>query len=141
MNDKMTVTIIDNLGSDHQAHYWYGGRCATINYKGYIASIEAVGDVYWSYDGDSNYYKDKNNGGYFYGEMRNIIKNDTELYDAIESGKLQFDCNNWWECFIYDKNGVFHDLMWDLDSIRLDDAIEEVKVSLDEMIKHIEEEM
>ena len=139
----MKVTIVDSLGKDRQASYWYGGRCATINYKGYIASIEAVGDVYWSYDGDdeccSETFKDKNNAGRFYNEMHHIFANDTELFDAIESGKLQFDYNNWWECFIYDKKGVFHDMMWDLDAIRLDDAIEEVKVGLDEMIKYIEE--
>ena len=142
-NNKIEVKIVDYVDDQHQAHYWYGGQCAVIQYKGYTFSIEAVGDVYWNYieDGEwSECFKDKNNAGRFYGEMSWRYKNDDELYDAIESGKLVFNYNNWWECFVYDKDGEFHDLMWDLDSIRLDDAIEEVKQQLDEMIKYVEEE-
>ena len=143
MNNKIEVKITDFIDEQHQAHYWYGGQCAVIKYKGYTFSIEAIGDVYWytNKNGEvSECWKDKNNSGRFYSEMYDEYTNDTELYDAIESGELVFDHNNWWECFIYDKDGEFHDLMWDLDSIRLDDAIDEVKTRLDEMIKYVEEE-
>lgn len=139
----MDVKIIDLIDDDHQSHYWYGGKCAEIKYKGYTFSIEATGDVYWDYtkDGDtSETFKDKSNSGRFYGEMGYYFKNDNELYKAIEDGELIFDYNNWWECFVYDKQGNFHDLMWDLDAWSLKEAIDEVKDRLDEMIGYIEEE-
>ena len=72
--------------------------------------------------------------------MHYYLKNDEELYAAIDNGDLIFDYNNWWECFIIDPQGNWHDLMWDLDASYLDEAIEEVKSGLDEMIAYIEEE-
>lgn len=138
----MKVTIKDSIDNEHRSHYWYGGQCATIEHKGYIASIEAIGDIYVEYapNGEYKYHvKDKANAGWLYGELRNDIKNDKELYDAIDNGDLIVDNNNWWECFIYDPQGNFHDLMWALDADYLDDAIREVKFSLDKMIKYIEE--
>ena len=141
MKDEIKVKIMDLIDNDHKSHYWYGGQCAWIKYKGYTFSIEAIGDVYWyrQKDGDiSDVYKDKNNAGRFYGEMSYLYKNDDELYEAIDKGELVFDYNNWWECFVYGPDGEFHDLMWDLDASYLDDAIEEVKEQLDDMIKYIE---
>ena len=142
MKNDIQVTITDFIDNQHKSHYWYGGQCAKIEYKGYAFSIEAIGDVYWytNKDGDiSDCYKDKNNSGRFYGEMSYYYKNDDELYDAIDKGELVFDYNNWWECFVIDQQGNFHDLMWDLDASYLDEAIDEVKEQLDEMIKYIEE--
>ena len=138
----MKTTITHLIDQDHRSHYWYGGECAKIEYNGYTATIEAIGDVYAEYAPNGEYkyrVKDKNNAGWFYNEMCNDIKSDKELYEAIEIGDLVFDYNNWWECFIYDKDGNFHDLMWVLDADYLDEAIEEAKAGLDEMIKYIEE--
>ena len=142
-NNKVEIKIVDYIDDQHRSHYWYGGQCAVIKYKGYTFSIEAIGDVYWTYldDGsESECFKDKNNGGIFYGEMSWRFKNDDELYEAIDKGELTFDNNNWWECFVYDKDGEFHDLMWDLDASYLDEAIQEVEANLDNMIAYIEEE-
>lgn len=139
----MKVTITDFIDNDHRSHYWYGGECAKIAYKGYTAIIEANGDVYAEYAPNGKYVtrvKDKNNTGFFYSEMDYHIENDEELYAAIDNGDLVFDYNNWWECFIIDPQGNWHDLMWSLDASYLDEAIEEVKSGLDEMIKYIEEE-
>lgn len=138
----MKVKIIDFIDKDHRSHYWYGGQCATIEHNGYTASIEAIGDVYAEYAPKGEYkfhVKDKNNAGWFYHEMHNDIKSDQELYHAIQNGDLVIDNNNWWECFIYDKDGKFHDLMWALDDDYIDDAIETVKEELDRMIKYLEE--
>jgi hypothetical protein len=138
----MQTIITDFIDNDHRSHYWYGGQCAKIEHNGYIASIEAIGDVYAEYapNGECEcYVKDKNNVGWFYNEMRGYIESDKELYEAINNGDLIIDYNNWWECFIIDPQGNFHDLMWALDSDYLDDAIKEVKFSLDKMIKYIEE--
>lgn len=141
--NEMQIHIDDFIDKEHQSHYWYGGECATIMYKGYVAKISAIGDVYAEYAPGGEYVthiKDKNNGGVFYSEFNSYIKNDEELDHLIKSGDLIFDYNNWWECFIVDKNGETHDLMWCLDATFLSDAIEEVKESLDEMIAYIEEE-
>lgn len=144
MKNDIEIKITDYIDDQHVSHYWYGGQCATIKYKGYTFSIEAIGDVCWHTikNGQvSECQKDKNNGGYFYSEMCGEYANDAALYDAIENDELIFDDNNWWECFVCDKDGEFHDLMWVLDSIRLDDAIEEVKEQLDDVIKYIESEV
>lgn len=141
--NKIQVTITDLIDNEHKSHFWYGGQCAKIEYKGYVFSIEAIGDVYWYCQQDeytSDYYKDKNNSGRFYNEMCNIFKNDDELYAAIDNDELIFDYNNWWECFVYGPDGEFHDLTWDLDASYLDEAIEEVKEYLESVIADIEEE-
>lgn len=138
----MKITITHFIDNNHRSHYWYGGECARIEYKGYTALIEAVGDVYAEYAPNGEYkcrVKDKNNAGIFFGEMSCYLNDDTALYNAINNGDLIIDYNNWWECFIIDPQGNWHDLMWSLDDDYLDNAIESVKVSFDEMIKYIEE--
>lgn len=138
----MKVTITDFIDNDHCSHYWYGGECARIDYKGYTALIAAIGDVYAEYAPNGDYkthIKDKNNAGVFYHEMSQYIKDDSELYAAIESEDLIIDNNNWWECSIIDPQGNWHDLMWCLDADYLDEAIEEAKDGLDRMIQYIEE--
>lgn len=142
-DDFMKVTITDFIDNDHRSHYWYGGECVRIEHKGYTASIEAIGDVYAEYTPNGKYVahvKDKNNAGAFYREMYCYFKNDEELYAAIDNGDLILDNNNWWECFIIDPQGNFHDLMWALDATYLEEAVDEVKEGFDEMIKYIEEE-
>ena len=145
--NKMQVTITQFIDNDHQFSAWYGGQCAVIKYKGYTASLEAVGDIDWDYtkDGESlASFKDKYNSGRFYDEMAQFIKNDAELALAVAKDELVFFNNNWWECFIYDPEGGFHDLMWDLDACLLMDAISEVKDNFDYIIatyiEHEEEE-
>lgn len=135
----MILNIIDKIDEEHLSHYWYGGECATIKHKGFTFSIQAIGDICCEYQKGENYefFKDKNNSGRFYNEMNNYIKSDSDLYDAMERKELIFDYNNWWECFVCDENEKFYDLMWALDSIRLDDAIEEVKGSIEETIEYI----
>lgn len=138
----MVVMITDLIDDDHLSHYWYGGQCAKIKHKGYTASIEAIGDVYAEYAPNGKYrhhVKDKSNSGVFYHEMSDYLRNDKALYAAIKNGDLLIDNNNWWECYIVDKDGNEYDLMWCLDADYLTDAIEEVKEQLDDMIKYIEE--
>ena len=104
--------------------------------------IEAIGDVYAEYVPNNEtevYVKDKNNAGVFYSEIRGYLKNDAELYKAVENEELIFENNNWWEAFIIDLKGIHHDLMWVLDASYLTEAIEAVKEGFEEMIKYIEE--
>lgn len=136
----MEIKITDKIDDQHLSHYWYGGQCATIKHRGYTFSIEAIGDVYFEYKGGSM-FKDKNNAGKLYSELCSYIKDDNALYKAIENNELVFDANNWWECFVYDPEGGFHDIMWCLDASSLTDAIEEVKESIDDIIEQIKEDL
>ena len=136
----MKVAITDFIDNNHRSHYWYGGECAIIEHNGYTALIKAIGDVYVEYAPNGEYkayVKDKNNTGLFYDEMNYYFKNDEELYAAINNGDLLIDHNNWWECFIVDPQGNFHDLMWNLDADYLDEAIKEAQEGLDEAIEYI----
>jgi hypothetical protein len=143
----MEVVFIQKIEEQRALHYWYGGKVAEIKHKGFTFSIEAVGDVIGKlYDENNNeiaYIKDKNNGGYFENEMQYYIKDDTILLDLLDKNKLVFDYNNWWECFVIDDKGNFHDLMWVLDSTHVYGAIDEVMYDvdrLDEIIKNIKGE-
>jgi hypothetical protein len=140
----METTFIQKIQENKASHYWYGGKVANIKHKGFTFSIEAVGDVVGILFDENNieiaYIKDKSNGGWFDNEMSHYIKDDEMLYDLLDRNKLVFDYNNWWECFVIDDKGNFHDLMWVLDSINIFDAIEEVKNSIDNVIKDIKGE-
>jgi aromatic ring hydroxylase len=140
----METTFIQKIQENKASHYWYGGKVAEIKHKGFTFSIEAVGDMYATLFDEKNieiaYIKDKNNGGWFDNEMSRYIKDDEMLYDLLDRNKLVFDYNNWWECFVIDDKGNFHDLMWVLDSINIFDALEEVKNSIDNVIKDIKGE-
>lgn len=152
----MEVRITDCIDNNHQFHYWYGGDCAKIKHKGYTAYITACGDIDVDYlsgeeeDGEVTEnrsrhviasFKDKQNGGRFYDELHNCLKNDDELKKAIENGSLILNEGNWWECYIVGPDGMYIDLAWALDSDYLKDAIEEVKDHLDEMVEYIEKEL
>lgn len=47
------------------------------------------------------------------------------------------DYNNWWECFVYTPDGVFHDLMWALDSDHIFAGIGEVFFHMNEVLKEL----
>lgn len=140
----METTFIQKIQENKASHYWYGGKVVEIKHKGFTFSIKAVGDMYATLFDENNveiaYIKDKNNGGWFDNEMSRYIKNDEMLYDLIDKNKIVFDFNNWWECFVIDDKGYFNDLMWSLDCINIYDAIEEVKNSIDDVIKDIKGE-
>jgi len=52
---------------------------------------------------------------------------------------LEMHDNNWWECFLTDSDGEFHDLSWVLDGDGLFEVINEVIGSLDEIINNLKE--
>ena len=146
----IAVKVLEELRKNQYSSLWYGGEIASIYYKGWRFDIEACGDVY-AYlfrKGDPDdqllYVKDKNNAGRLGEELQQYIKTDKALYAAI-NGKhskyeLELGDNNWYECFVTDPQGEFHDLMWALDS---DDALEsvaEVIAGMDEVIADAEKE-
>lgn len=137
-----TVRVNQPMQPGKHLHYWYGGFVSEIFYKGYTFKLEANGDVRAALYADQGeelcYVKDRGNQGRFMDEMSYYIENDTQLLDLIEDDLLVFENNNWWECFVIDPDGQWHDLMWDLDSMNYFDAVEEIIAHMDEVIAHFE---
>ena len=65
--------------------------------------------------------------------LLNVDGTPTRCYLAIEN-------NNWWECFVFDPAGNFHDLMWALDADYYDEALSEIIVNMDNIINNLEDE-
>ena len=72
--------------------------------------------------------------------MQAYFKSDDSMLAALHCThtkyQLTLDHNNWWECFVIDPEGDFHDLMWALDS---DDIFEEIWEIIDGMEETIED--
>ena len=121
-----------------------GGSAA---YKGWNFELCATGDVCADLlrkddPGDSLLYvKDKQNAGRFGEEIQTYITTDKALNSALCHSHPQYqlllDNNNWWECFVIDPSGGFHDLMWCLDSDSIISAIAEVIAGMDETITEL----
>lgn len=104
--DVSSLHIMQDILSDYQDSLWYGGRVASINYKGAEITIAAYGDVICDLvDRKSGksvaYVKDKSNSGSFYHEIVSKVKGDNELRDIVRGTHpkytLDLDCGNWWE--------------------------------------------
>ncbi len=124
----------------HQMHYWHGAWMASIYYKGHEFSIRAVGDMFVTLYDESDdiiaYVKDKGNAGRFYDEMNVYIRSDRHLKKLMTQGRLEFDNNNWWECFLYLPDNTFVDMMCALDAYTISDSVEEVLDGIDEMLSY-----
>lgn len=140
LNRLPEIHIDADVLPHQQAHYWYGGEMATIKFNGYIFCLEALGDVYARLYQRSDlnepleHIGDKHNHGALGNTLRHYIETDAELEQLIEGTHptytLELEDNNWWECFVIDPDGVWYDLMWNLDSTLLSEAIEEVLIGL-----------
>ena len=98
------------IDKEHLDCFWYGGYLGSVTYRDYSIDIEVHGDVratIFDKDGNEEYhYVNKNNdGAYSYSEVRNLIKNDAELYTFIKNGKICCEDNNWVEIFLRDAEG------------------------------------
>lgn len=136
----MKVEFTQPYKDNKQSHFWFGGVVAKMHHKGYDFYISAVGDVIGSLTDEKGeeiaYIKDTSNGGWFENEMSYYIKNDTELYDLEEQGRLVFTNNNWWEVYIEkDQIEMYYDV---LDSYLLLDSVDEVVANADLLIDYIE---
>lgn len=130
-----------------QDSLWYGGDCVTVEYKGYRFIISANGDVIGDLlevqkDGSPprnlEYVKDKGNRGEFGAMLRRYVDSDEHLSQILagqdDEYSIELQNNNWWEVFVVDPQGQFHDLMCVLDSDKLFDAVKEVIEARDELI-------
>lgn len=148
LKGEFAIQFVGSISLRRMDSLWYGGDMVEVKYKGYSFHIEAIGDVYADlYTAPDNrqlcYVKDKNNNGNFSSEMLSYFRSDRAL-TAVLSGeshryRLDMQHNNWWECFVTDPKGVYHDLMWNLDEDNLFHAIAEVLCGADEVISDMEE--
>lgn len=133
------------IDKEHLDCFWYGGYLGSVTYRDYSIDIEVHGDVratIFDKNGNEEYhYVNKNNdGAYSYSEVRNLIKNDAELYALNESGKICYENNNWVEIFLRDADGEDSGLVFDvlgdnvLDAFRLEN-VESYKKIIDDFIE------
>jgi hypothetical protein len=129
--------------------FWYGGNMVSITYKGYDFHIDACGEIRASLFAKPNDKEvcecnDRSSAGLFKQNMAPYFRSDKVLNESLNGGHhlywLAIDNNNWWECFVTDPNGNFHDLMWALSHDSLFEAVAEVIGNLDEIIKNIKED-
>ena len=144
------IEIIEKIRKKQYSSLWYGGEIARIRYKGCTFDLHACGDVRailtrkGEPDDELLYVKDKNNAGVLRKELLPYVRTDRALYAAIngqhEKYHLELLNNNWYECFVTDPSGQFHDLMWALNSDHALEAIAEVVCGMDEVIADAEKE-
>lgn len=145
-SEDVMVVFNDKIESRRYDSLWYGGEVAEISYKQYKFLLSATGDVYANlmdkWDGGRSlfYVKDKNNRGLLADELIPYIRTDRELYAAMRGTHirylLEFGDNNWWECFLVDPEGNFHDLMLDLASDVVFEAVAEILTEMDRIIEY-----
>lgn len=146
LSESVSVVFQDKIEAHRYSSLWYGGKVVVIWYKQYQFLLEATGDVYANLldQADDNrslfYVKDKNNRGLIANELLPYIKTDKELYAAMNGTHkryfLELDYSNWWECFLVDPEGNFHDLMMALDSDSVLEAVAEILAEMDEIIEY-----
>lgn len=154
---EVPLSIRDNISSialegsafndlNRQHSLWYGGDMVSIAYRGYRFIVSAVGDVIATLTRKSDNVelcdiRDKGNAGRFGQEITSYIKIDAELKQLLADNHPQYQLdltdNNWWECFCYDPQGQFHDLMLALDSDGIIDAVVETAVAMDSIIEDL----
>lgn len=124
---------------------WLGGNIAVIEVdKNLCIDISAIGDVIAIlYDENKDELassKDKSNQGAFESNMSFYIKDDEELRQLLEDGRLVLRNNNWIEYggIIYDEKTnkkYFIDLGMIVDNILDDDAL----VAIDQVLDDLDE--
>ena len=142
----LRIEVVEKINSDRCDVAWYGGTAAYLHYKGSRFELSACGDVYVDfYRGDDLLFhvKDKQNAGRLGEELIHYIQSDAALNEikteTHKEYRMELHHNNWWECFVYDPAGRFHDLMWALDSDDFFDAIVEILPEMDQTCKEVSE--
>ncbi|MCL2578152.1 MAG: hypothetical protein FWE27_08920 [Defluviitaleaceae bacterium] len=145
-DDEFEICFNDSISLRRLHSLWYGGNVVDVKYKGYTFHIEASGEVRCNLNRTNNdnpvcYLKDKSKNGVFDYEMLSYIRFDKTLYKTLNHEHRKFYLemynNNWWECFITDDKGVFHDIMWTLDNDDLFISVANVIENFDEMIVYL----
>lgn len=140
----LRIVVNEEIARKHYHVLWYGGLVTSLYYKDWRFELHALGDVYadlYENGRHIHYVKDKANAGSFRKEMQAYFKSDDSMLAALHCThtkyQLTLDHNNWWECFVIDPEGGFHDLMWALDSDDIFEAIWEIIDGMEETIEDI----
>lgn len=98
--------------NNHLNCFWYdSGQIASFFYKDYICSIEVQGDVSISVLDNEfdkvilDYKKAIHSGAYGNVEVMKIIKDDRDLKELEDAGRINFSLNNWVELRIFNVQG------------------------------------
>lgn len=143
---KIKLNIEDYIDEQHKRCIWYGGVVATVEYKDHVFWLEAHGDVsVASYaEGDSDEvefdYSNKNNtGAYCNSEALEFFVNDAHFDELSQAERLVWQNNNWFEILVETPDGVKSDFGLDgvCDSDFLDECIEEMILTMDDMLNYI----
>ena len=143
---KIKLEVQNFIDEEHKHSIWYGGVVATVEYKDHVFWLEAHGDVSvtwlpqigW-YDDEYEYINKNNSGAYQDDEARNCFVNDAHFEELDEAGRLVWQNNNWFEVLIETPDGVKSDFGLDgvCDSDFLDECIEEMVLTMDDMLNNI----
>ncbi|MCK9471670.1 MAG: hypothetical protein M0Q88_07960 [Bacilli bacterium] len=127
-----------------QHHLWYKDLVTTINGPhGYDFQIEAMGKVnVLLYEKETKnllfHAKDSNT---LHRELSKHIEGDKELYLLLANNHPKYHMNiinnNWWECFLVDDELNVLNFNWILNAETLLEAINEVKVMINDVLEVI----
>lgn len=138
---QMEVHVLQFIDEKHQDCLWFGGQVASVEYKGFLFSLEARGDVIGSLLDEKNnvidYVRDKNNLGYFFGQMGDNLADDEALHAALRDGSLVLENNNWFEIFVMGPDGIWLDETWVSNSDGLGESLVEMVETMDDLLSEL----
>lgn len=145
---SLEISVDNLIDDDHLDVVWYGGKLLSFKYRDYTVSIVANGEVCigGEYEGQEFYYRNKLGNGAFNmaasDTLRTTFKNDRELCEALNSGLITYENNNWFEIFVEDAAKGREVLNWVADDDNVLEAIDPRSLAeiMNEIDKHIRKE-
>ena len=139
--DSSTKTVEVNytqyIDFDHQCCLWYSGDVASVKYGAFTFRICTNGNVCFdgNFDnGQSVRIEDKGNHGTFYNVLHNLIPDDQALANYQYNHPAAFADTNYFEAFVTTDSGKEFTNSFELDSVLLCNAIQEVVENADKYI-------
>lgn len=140
MNIEITLDkrLLDNADSDF-FHYGYGYELAKCEYGTW--RVNSLGELKCNYTDDEKGIDTWN----YFDIINYYVRNNDELEQAVDSGKLYFDMNNWFSIEFFDNNGNFIENSYYGDSVYgsisecLKDFEYDIKNNLDDIIENLKE--
>lgn len=140
MNIEITLDkrLLDNADSDF-FHYGYGYELAKCEYGTW--RVNSLGELKCNYTDDEKGIDTWN----YFDIINYYVRNNDELEQAVDSGKLYFDMNNWFSIEFFDNNGNFIENSYYGDSVYgsisacLEDFTDDITNHLDMIIDNLKE--
>lgn len=143
---KINLEVQSFIDEEHKRCVWYGGVVATVEYKEHVFWLEAHGDVSVTWyplpgfdDDEYEYFNKHNSGAYSDSEALKHFINDEHVTTLTQADRLVWQNNNWFEVLVETPDGVKSDfgLNGVCDSDFLDECIEEMILTMDDMLNNI----